>query len=142
MSSTLRAAITGTGSATPERVMTNADFEKFLDTSDEWITKRTGIKERHIASEAETTSTLAAEAAKKALADAGCDASDLDLIVCGTISPDLPFPAAACLVQEALGVKNIPAFDISAACSGFIYSLTAAIAFSRRRTCRHPGLAF
>lgn len=124
-----RAAITGTGSATPERIMKNSDFEEFLDTSDEWITKRTGIKERRIASQDETTSTLAIQAAKLALADAGCEASDLDLIICGTVSPDIPFPAVACFVQDALGVKDIPAFDISAACSGFIYTLTVASQF-------------
>ena len=124
-----RAAITGIGSATPERVMKNSDFEEFLDTSDEWITKRTGIKERHLASEGETTSTLATEAAKLALIDAGCDADDLDLIVCGTISPDMPLPAVACFVQDALGATDVPAFDISAACSGFIYSLTVASQF-------------
>ncbi len=129
MSGPRRAAITGIGSATPERVMTNAEFEKFLDTSDEWITKRTGIKERHLASEDETTSTLATEAAKLALADAGCNASELDLIVCGTVSPDMPFPAVACFVQDALGAKDIPAFDVSAACSGFIYALTVASQF-------------
>lgn len=129
MSGALRAAITGIGSATPEKVMTNFDFEKILDTSDEWITKRTGIKERHLASGEETTSSLATAAARKALAEAGCEATDLDLIICGTVSPDMPFPSAACFVQEALGATDVPAFDLSAACSGFVYSLTVASQF-------------
>lgn len=124
MSSTRRAAITGMGSAAPENVMTNEDFEKFLDTSDEWITKRTGIKERHVCGPEDTTSKLAAQAARNALADAGLQAEDLDLIVCGTVSGDLQFPATACLVQAALGITDIPAFDVSAACSGYLYALT------------------
>ncbi len=119
-----RAAITATGSAVPSKVMTNADFEAFLDTSDEWITKRTGIKERRLAAEDETTATLATEAAEKALAQAGIQPEELDLILCGTISPDLPFPATACFVQKALRAKNVAAMDVSAACSGFIYALS------------------
>ena len=124
-----RAAITGVGSAVPAKVMTNHDFEKFLDTSDEWITQRTGIKERRLVSEGETTATLATEAAKKALTNAGVQASDLDLIICATISPEMPFPSTACFVQETIGAKDVPAFDISAACSGFIYALTVGSQF-------------
>ncbi len=124
MDNGLRAAITGIGSAVPEKVMTNFDFEKFLDTSDEWITKRTGIKERRIVSDGESTMTLGTAAAKDALEDAGIDASDLDLIICATVSPEMIFPATSCFIQEALGVKDIPVFDISAACSGFVYALT------------------
>ncbi len=129
MSRPLRAAITGVGSFTPERVMTNHDFEKILDTSDEWITKRTGVKERHMVSEGETTATLASEAARRAIADAGLKPTDLDLIVCGTVSPEMPFPATACFVQDAIGASGVPAFDISAACSGFVYSLTVGSQF-------------
>jgi 3-oxoacyl-[acyl-carrier-protein] synthase-3 len=124
MSGKRHATITGMGSAIPSRVMSNEDFEKILDTSDEWITKRTGIKTRHLVSEGESTSTLATEAARKALADAGIAATDLDLIIVATISPDMPFPATACFVQDALGAANVPAFDVSGACSGFIYGLT------------------
>lgn len=124
-----RAAIKGVGSAVPSKVMTNHDFESFLDTSDEWITKRTGIKERHLASGDETTASLATEAARKALDAAGLVATDLDLIVCATISPEMPFPSTACFIQDALGATDVPAFDISAACSGFIYALTVGSQF-------------
>lgn len=120
----IRAVIKGIGSAVPLRIMTNHDFEAILDTSDEWITKRTGVKERHLVGDGESSSTLAIEAAGKALADAGLKPDDLDLIICATISPGMPFPATACFVQEALGAKDVPGFDISAACSGFIYGLS------------------
>jgi 3-oxoacyl-[acyl-carrier-protein] synthase III len=124
MSGKQHATITGMGSAVPSRVMSNEDFEKILDTSDEWITKRTGIKTRHLVSEGESTSTLATEAARNALADASIAPTDLDLIIVSTISPDMPFPATACFVQDALGATGVPAFDVSGACSGFIYGLT------------------
>lgn len=124
MATPLRAAVTGVGAAVPDRVMTNADFEKFLDTSDEWITQRTGIKERRLVSPGESTATLAAEASRRALEKAGLKATDLDLIICGTCTPDMSLPSAACFVQDALGAKGVPAFDVSAACSGFVYSLT------------------
>ena len=126
MATPVRAALTGMGMAVPSRVMTNADFEKFLDTSDEWITQRTGIKERHMASEGETTASLAADAARSALEQAGVKPVDLDLIICATVSPEMPFPSTACFVQNALKATNVPAFDISAACSGFIYGLAIA----------------
>ena len=129
MSAALRAVITGMGSAVPEKVLTNRDFEAFLDTSDEWITQRTGIRERHVVAEGESTATLAIASARAALADANLQPTDLDLIVCATVSPDYPLPATACLVQDALGATNVPAFDLSAACSGFIYALTVGSQF-------------
>ena len=124
-----RAAIEGLGSAVPERVMTNADFEKILDTSDEWITTRTGISERHVCSDGQTTASLATDAARKALADAGIGADELDLIICATVTPDMLFPATASFIQEALKATDVPAFDLSAACSGFLYGLTVGCQF-------------
>jgi 3-oxoacyl-[acyl-carrier-protein] synthase-3 len=116
--------ITGTGSYLPEKILTNADLEKMVDTSDEWIRTRTGIKERHIASEVEATSDLTTEAAKKALAMAEISAKELDMVMVATITPDTPFPATACWVQKKLGVRpTVPAFDIGAACSGYLYGL-------------------
>ena len=131
MPESTRAAITGLGIAVPEKVLTNADFEKFLDTSDEWITQRTGIKERHLVSDGQSTATLATEAAQNALADAGLRPEDPDLIICATVSPEMPFPATACFVQHALGATDVPAFDISAACSGFLYGLSTGSQFIR-----------
>lgn len=122
----LRARITGTGSAVPENVLTNHDLEKLVDTNDEWITTRTGIKERRIAANGEYTSTFAAQAARRALAMAGLSPEELDLIILGTVTPDFPFPATACIVQHELGAKKAAAFDLSAACSGFIYGLNMA----------------
>lgn len=118
--------IAGTGSYLPERVMTNADLEKIVDTSDEWITTRTGIKERRIAAEGENTSDLATKAAEKALEQAGIEASELQLIIVATISPDTITPATACYVQHNLGANQAIAFDISAACSGFLYAMKMA----------------
>ena len=116
--------ITGTGSYLPDKVLTNFDLEKMVDTSDEWITTRTGIKERHIASEDEATSDLAAKAAEKALDMAGVSAKELDAVMVATITPDTFFPATACWVQKKLGVRpTVPTFDISAACSGYLYGL-------------------
>ena len=125
----LRGAITGIGAAVPRKVMTNLDFEKFLDTSDEWITQRTGIKERRVAGDGETTVTLSVEAARKALDNAGLKPADLDLIICATVSPDMILPASACFIQKELGAGDIPAFDVSAACCGFIYGLSIANQF-------------
>jgi len=134
MNKSPRASITGYGSAIPDRLMTNFDFEKFLDTSDEWITKRTGVKERRILPPDQgATSELATEAGRKALEDAGITAKDLDLIICATISPDMLFPASACFVQDALGAVNSAAFDLSAACSGFVYGLSIASQFMETR---------
>jgi 3-oxoacyl-[acyl-carrier-protein] synthase-3 len=118
--------IIGTGSYVPAKALTNADLEKMVETSDEWITTRTGIKERHIAAPEEATSDMAINAARLALADAGVDALDIDLIIVATTTPDMFLPSTACFVQKALGAKNAAAFDISAACSGFIYTLETA----------------
>lgn len=119
----VRAKITGTGSAVPDKVITNFDIEKMVDTSDEWIITRTGIKQRHIAAEGEYTSTFATCAAKNALQMAGVTPDELDLIVLATVTPDFPFPATACLVQNNLKASKAAAFDLSAACSGFLYGL-------------------
>lgn len=121
--------IIGTGSHLPEKRLTNAELSRMVDTNDEWIVQRTGIRERRIASEGESTATLATGAARKALAAAGMEASDLDLVVCGTISPEMTFPSTACFVAAALGLNSTPAFDIAAACSGFIYTLETASNF-------------
>lgn len=122
----LKARITGTGAALPDKILTNADLERMVDTSDEWITIRTGIKERRIASDGEFTSTLSVRAARSALEMSGVAADELDLIILGTVTPDFPFPATACIVQQELGAVNAAAFDISAACSGFVYGLSIA----------------
>src|SRR5690606_8661465 len=127
----IHARIAGTGSYLPEKVLTNDDLAKIVDTSDEWIAARTGIRERHVAAEGETTSDLGYRAALGALEAAGVDASELDLVVVGTTSPDLTFQSAACLFQHKLGVAGCPAFDVNAACSGFIYGLTIADKFIR-----------
>lgn len=118
--------IAGTGSYLPEKVLTNNDLEKLVDTSDEWITTRTGIKERRVAAEDEATSHMAAHAARKALEDAGLNAADVELIIVATITPDTLTPATACYVQEQLGASRAVAFDISAACSGFLYAMEIA----------------
>jgi len=123
------AAITGTGSHLPEKILSNTDFEKFLDTSDEWITTRTGIKERRIAADTESTGDLAERAARNALADAGLEPAAVDLVLVSTFTPDMPLPAVACLVQKRLGIKGCGAFDIAAACSGFVYGLTTGTQF-------------
>ena len=119
-----RAKITGTGSSVPAKVLTNLDIEKMVDTNDEWITIRTGIKERHIAAEGEYTSTLGTDAAREALRMAGIDASQVDLIVVATVTPDFPFPSTACIIQKEINAAKATAFDISAACSGFLYGLS------------------
>jgi 3-oxoacyl-[acyl-carrier-protein] synthase-3 len=123
--------IAGTGSYLPEKVLTNDDLAKFVDTSDEWIRSRTGIRERHVAAEGETTGDLAYHASVRALEAAGVDASELDLIVLGTTTPDLIFPSTACLLQHRLGANGCAAFDVNAACSGFIYALSVADKFIR-----------
>ena len=120
--------IIGTGVALPEKVLTNFDLEKMVDTSDEWITTRTGIKERRIA-ENETVTELATKAAQQALNNAGIDPKELDLIILATLTPEKRFPSTACLVQAQLGAERVYAFDISAACSGFIYALDVADSF-------------
>ena len=123
--------IIATGSALPERVVTNADLEKIVDTSDEWIRTRTGIRQRHIAADGETTGDLALLAAQRALEAAGVKASELDLIILGTTTPDIIFPSTACLVQHRLGANGCAAFDVNAACSGFVYALGIADKFIR-----------
>ncbi len=121
---TRKVRITGTGSALPEKIVTNADLSKIVETTDEWITTRTGIKERRLASETTATSDLSIQAAKQALAAAELPASELDVIIVATCTPDHFFPSVACLVQKALGAKKAAAFDVSAACSGFLYALS------------------
>ena len=124
------AALRSIGAYVPKNVLTNADLEKMVDTSDEWITKRTGIKTRYIADESESTSDLGVQAALKALQRADIDKSKIDMIICATISPDyFCMPSTACMIAKKLDIANIPAFDISAACSGFIYALASAKAF-------------
>ncbi|MBR1544951.1 MAG: ketoacyl-ACP synthase III [Alphaproteobacteria bacterium] len=118
--------IIGTGSYLPEKILTNDDLSKMVDTSDEWIFTRTGIKKRHIAADDECTSDLAVKAIQNALDSAKVSAEDVDLLVVATITPDLVFPSTSCIIQKKLGLKNAVAFDISAACSGFVYGLTVA----------------
>lgn len=120
------ARIAGIGSYLPEKVVTNKDLEKMMDTSDEWIQERTGIKRRHLVVEGESTSTLGLQAARRAMDDAGVDPEDIDLIVVGTATPDKVFPSTACIIQHQLGVKGSAAFDVHAACSGFVYGLDLA----------------
>src|SRR5439155_8149761 len=123
------AGILGTGVALPEKVITNADLEKLVDTSDQWITERTGIKERRQAGSNETTSSLSIEAARKALDMAGLTALQLDVIMCSTISPDMPLPSTAAFIQRGLGAPACCAFDLAAACSGFLFGMTVAEQF-------------
>ena len=125
----IRTEILGIGSYLPEKVVTNKDWEKMVDTSDEWITTRTGIKERHFAAKDQATSDLVVEASKKAIEDAKINKEDIDLIIVGTISSDNAYPSTANWVQKKLGIKPIPSFDISAACSGFLYGLIVADSF-------------
>ena len=123
--------ITGTGGYLPERVMTNAELERIVDTSDEWIKSRTGITKRHIAAENETTCDLAEHAARKAIVAAGIEPGSIDLIIIGTTTPDVIFPSTACLLQQRLGIHGCPAFDVQAVCTGFIYALDIADKFIR-----------
>lgn len=131
------AGIAGLGVSIPERILTNRDLEKMVDTSDEWIVTRTGIRERHIAGEGTASSDLAVEAGQQALADAGLSPGDVDLIIVATATPDMLFPATACLVQDRLGASRAAAFDLEAACSGFIYGLTVGSQFIRTGTCEN-----
>ena len=121
-----RAVIQGIGHSVPDKVLSNADLEKLVDTDDEWIVQRTGIKERRICTDEESTSTLAIAAGKEALADAGTDPADIDIVVVSTVTGDMQFPSVASLVQDAVGASNAGAFDVGAACAGFIYSLSVA----------------
>ncbi len=130
MSKRVYAAFRSIGAYVPQKILTNADLEKMVDTTDEWITQRTGIKERRIADDNESTSDMGAKAAALAIERAGLESSDIDLVVCATVTPDyFNMPATACIISDKLGIKNVQAFDISAACSGFVYSLSVAKAF-------------
>jgi 3-oxoacyl-[acyl-carrier-protein] synthase III len=127
----IRSKLIGTGSYVPKKVLTNQDLEKIVETTDEWITTRTGIRSRRIASD-ETTSDMASKAAKNALKAAGVSPKDIDLVVVGTVTPEMTFPSTACFVQSQLGIKSgAPAFDVSAACSGFLYALDVADKYIR-----------
>jgi 3-oxoacyl-[acyl-carrier-protein] synthase III len=125
----LSVGILGTGSCLPEKIITNQDLEKMVDTSDEWITQRTGISERRILEKDTPVYKIGAEAARRALADSGIAAEDLDLIITATVSPDYMYPQAACLIQGSIGASKAAAFDLNAACSGFVYALTVAKQF-------------
>ena len=127
-------SIISVGSYVPERVLTNAELEKMVDTTDDWITSRTGIRERRLAAEGEFTSDMAAKAAQRALDKAGLTADKIDLIILATITPDMPFPNTACLVQKKIGARRAAAFDIEAACSGFIFALEIGQQFIMSRT--------
>ncbi len=131
------AGILGIGSTLPEKVVTNRDLEKLVDTTDQWITERTGIKERRQAGPEETTSSLSVQAARKALEMAGIQPRDLDLIICSTISPDMPLPATASFIQRELGAPTCCAFDLAAACSGFLFGMTVAEQFIKTRKANH-----
>ena len=134
----MNAKIIGVGSYLPDKVLTNFDLEKLVDTTDEWITQRTGIHERHIAEERQSTSDMAVEAVKRALANAQVSSTDIDMIICATTTPDLTFPSTACLVQNKLGLdKPIIAFDIQAVCSGFVYALSIANDMMRGGKIKH-----
>ncbi len=130
--------ILGTGSYLPARILTNADLEKLIDTNDQWIVERTGIRERHIAAEGEFTSDLATQAARAALDAAGLAIDDIDLLLVATTTPDLVFPSTACIVQSKLGMTNgKPAFDLQAVCSGFVYAMSVADQFIKTGAAKH-----
>ena len=129
--------IIGVGSYLPKKILTNKDLEKSLDTTDEWITSRTGIKERHIVGPDEHTSDLAFEAARSAISNANINAAEIDLIIVATTTPDKIFPSTACNVQTKLGIKNCPAFDVQAVCSGFIYALSIADKFIKTNSAKY-----
>jgi 3-oxoacyl-[acyl-carrier-protein] synthase-3 len=132
-----KTGILGLGKYLPEQILTNADLERMVDTTDEWITSRTGIKERRIASDNEATSDMAVKAAKEALKNANLEPKDIDLIIVATITPDMFFPSTACQVQYKLGVSNTAAFDVSVACSGYIYGLAIADQFIKSGFYKH-----
>lgn len=131
-----RAVITGIGHAIPPRVMTNDDIAQFVETSDEWIVQRTGIKERRICAPEETSGTLALEASREALTSSGLDASELDMVIVATVTGDMIFPATSCLVQDLIGAKNAGAFDLGAACAGFIYATSVAASMIESGQCK------
>ena len=129
----LRSRITGTGSYVPEKVLSNSDLEKMVDTSDEWITERTGIKERRIAKNLQAASDLGIEASKKAMHSAGIKPKDIDLIIVATVTPDMPLPSTASIIQGRLGAKNAAAFDLNATCSGFLYGMAVVDSFIKTK---------
>ena len=129
--------ISGTGAYVPEKVLPNAALTEMVETSDEWIVTRTGIRERRIAADHETAGTMAVAAAREAIADAGLQATDIDLVIVGTITPDQPFPSTACHVQTTLGIRPVAAVDVEAACSGFLYIAEIAAAMIRQGPYRH-----
>ena len=129
--------ISGTGRFLPEKILTNQDFEALVATTDQWIRERTGITQRHIAGEGESTATMAAEASRNALADAGLKPTEIDMIIVATITPECFFPSTACFVQDAIGANSVPSFDISAACSGYIYALLLGAQFLQSEQYRH-----
>ncbi|HEX9449912.1 MAG TPA: beta-ketoacyl-ACP synthase III [Burkholderiales bacterium] len=133
--------VTGTGSYLPEKVVTNDDLARMVDTSDEWIRTRTGIRSRHIAAEGQMASDLALAASQRALQSAGVAAADIDLIIVATTTPDMIFPSTACILQSKLGVAGCPAFDVQAVCSGFVYALTIADLFIRSGQAKHVLVA-
>lgn len=137
----MKVGIAGLGKYLPKKILTNADLERMVDTTDAWITTRTGIKERHIVSKRQASSDLAFEASKEALKDARLSADNLDLIIVATISPDMPFPSTACILQDKLSAKNAACFDISAACAGYVYALVAASQFISRGTYKNALVA-
>lgn len=133
----MRARVTGTGSAVPERILDNAELERMVDTTDAWITGRTGIKERRIAAPGQALTDFAVPAARRALEGAGVDGAEVGLVICATVSSDRIFPATACMIQDAIGARRAPAFDLSAACTGFIYGLGVAARFIESGAVRH-----
>ncbi len=133
----IKAKITGTGSFLPKKVLTNSDLEKMVETSNEWIIKRTGIKERRIAAEGEVASDLGVRAGEEAIKAAGIEKDDIDLIICSTITPDMVFPATACLIQHKLGIKEAAAFDLEAACTGYVTALATAQGMIAAGLCRN-----
>jgi 3-oxoacyl-[acyl-carrier-protein] synthase-3 len=131
------ARITGTGGYLPEKVLTNQELEKMVDTTDDWIVSRTGIRERHIAADNETTSSLAEHAAREAISAANIKPADIDLIIVATTTPDQVFPSTACLLQDRLDIHGCPAFDVQAVCTGFVYAMAIAEKFIHTETARN-----
>ena len=131
------ARIAGTGSYLPERILTNRELEAMVDTTDEWIVTRTGIRERHIIADGETTSDMALHASRRAIQAAGIEARAIDMIIVATTTPDRVFPSTACLLQDKLGIASCPAFDIQAVCSGFVYALATADSFIKSGAVKH-----
>ena len=129
MPSDIRAVVSGTGSFVPDKLLTNADLERLVETSDDWITTRTGIKTRHVADNGMTTSDMAAAAGKRAIENSGVDPKDIGLLIVATFTGDRPLPSTACIVQNKLGLPNAGAFDLAAACSGFVYALSCGWGF-------------